>query len=99
MDQQFDILIRNARLRSNKDQHFDIGVKNGRITAIAEQLPPAASHEIDARRKSCDGVLRELASPPRQSLYARPGGGEFPQQYHNAGVGNVMTIIEEASRV
>ncbi len=30
MAQQFDILIRNARLRNNKDQLFDIGVENGK---------------------------------------------------------------------
>ena len=46
MAQQFDILIRNARLRNDKDQLFDIGIENSKITAIAEHLSQASNQRL-----------------------------------------------------
>ena len=48
MIQNFDILIRKARLRNGHDQCVDIGVTAGRIAAMAPRLAGAATTEIAA---------------------------------------------------
>ncbi len=49
MTQKYDLLIRNARLRTEPAGYRDIGIANGVITAIAEKLPATAKTEIDAQ--------------------------------------------------
>ncbi len=48
MTQQFDIVIRNARLRGRGDQLAEIGISGGRIASIADRLDGTAATEIDA---------------------------------------------------
>lgn len=49
MTKKYDLLIRNARLRTEPAGYRDIAIANGQIAAIAERLPAAAKTEIDAR--------------------------------------------------
>ncbi len=70
-----------------------------RITAIAEHLPPAANHEIDAKGNLVTESYVNSQVHLDKAYTLEMVGVDLPEQYHNAGVGNVMTIIEEASRV
>jgi cytosine/creatinine deaminase len=49
MSRQFDILIRNGRLRNQPEKLFDIGIGDGKITAVDEKLSGEAANEIDAK--------------------------------------------------
>jgi len=43
-----DIIIRNARLRQDRETAVDIAIREGRIAQIAQHLPEIAVEEIDA---------------------------------------------------
>ncbi len=49
MSSQFDILIRNGRLRNQPEKLFDIGIGDGKVTAVDEKLSGEAANEIDAK--------------------------------------------------
>lgn len=96
---QFDILIRNARLRGKKDQLFDIGIEKGRIAAIEEHLTTATNREIDAKGNLVTESFVNSQVHLDKAYTLEMVGVDLPEQYHKAGVGNVMAIIEKASGV
>ena len=49
MSSQFDILIRNCRLRGRPDTLFEIAVADGKIQEIAEKVDGSAAEELDAQ--------------------------------------------------
>ena len=49
MTDPFDILIKNARLRSKPDSLFDIGIANGQVISLGENLADEAKTVIDAQ--------------------------------------------------
>lgn len=51
MPEEFEILIKDARLRTDSQKLFDIGISNGKIAAIAEKITDPAIKTIDAKRK------------------------------------------------
>jgi cytosine deaminase len=51
MENKYEILIRNAKLRSSNEQLFDIGILNGKIATIAERIAEPAEVVLDAGKK------------------------------------------------
>jgi cytosine deaminase len=99
MAQQFDILIRHAQMRGKKDQLFDIGIEKGKIVAVEKRLTTASNHEIDANGNLVTESYVNSQVHLDKAYTLEMVGFDLPEQYHKAGVGNVMTIIEKASRV
>ena len=98
MAAHFDILIRNARLRSVSDLQ-EIGILNGRIAAIENNLEATAEFMIDAR----ENLVTESFVNPHLHLckvYTRQMmDDEALTDYHSEGMGRAMTTIELAARV
>ena len=50
MPDKFEILIKDARLRTDSQKLFDIGINNGKIATIAEKISETAEKIIDAQK-------------------------------------------------
>ncbi len=99
MPEQFDILIRRARLRGRADRLFEIGVADGRVAAIEERISGPAAVEIDARGNL---VTESFANPHLHlcKVYTlQMMDEEALKDYHGEGMGKAMTAIELAARV
>ena len=99
MTDQFDILIKHARLRNRPEKFFDVGIANGLVAAIAETLSTPAAVEIAA-----DGnlVSESFANPHLHlcKVYTLEMMDELAlQAYHGAEMGKAMTAIELAARI
>ena len=98
MPEQFDILIRQARLRHRPDL-VDIGIDNGRIMAIAPTLNGRAATELSAQGNL---VTESFANPHLHlcKVYTRQRMDDLAMQaYHQGGMGKAMNAIELAARV
>jgi cytosine deaminase len=98
MTQHFDILIRNARLRS-QPQLVDIGIEVGKIVSLAEQIEGEADLIIDAEGNL---VTESFVNPHLHlcKVYTRQMmDDEALTGYHTEGMGKAMTTIELAARV
>lgn len=99
MTDNFDLLIRQARLRGRPTQLFEIGITDGRIAAIAEQLNSAAAIEINAQ----GNLVSESFVNPHLHLckvYTASMMDEATlRDYHGGEMGKAMTAIELAARV
>jgi cytosine deaminase len=96
---QFDVIIRQGRLRGSGDQAFDIGVSAGLITEVSEKLSGTATDEIDAR----NGLVTESYANPHLHLCKvwtlDMMGDDALKDYHGESMGKAMTAIERASVV
>jgi len=63
MPHQFDILIKQAKLR-NQTKLFDIGIKGGKITAIAENIKEDSEITIDAKKNMTKSGLSKMFVKP-----------------------------------
>ena len=99
MPNQFDILIKHARLRGKPDSLIDIGVAGGRILALEENLTGDTAMLIDAQ----EGLVTESFVNPHLHLckvYTRQMMDEEAlTDYHAEGMGKAMTTIELAARI
>ena len=61
MSEQYDILIKQARLRSQPDDLMDIGISGGVIKKIGKGISGSGDTEIKARGNlvtaSCDAIF------------------------------------------
>jgi cytosine deaminase len=99
MAEQFDILIKRARLRARPDQLLEIGIVDGRIAALDEHVTGSASIEIDGGGNL---VTESFANPHLHlcKVYTLQMMDEAAlQDYHGEGMGKAMTAIELAARV
>jgi cytosine deaminase len=98
MANQFDILIRNAKLRS-EDSLKDIGISGGRISAVDEHLPGDAKTIIDA----AGSLVTESFVNPHLHLCKvytlQMMDEEALTAYQGEGMGKAMNAIELAARV
>lgn len=99
MSSEFDILIRNARLRGQPGQLQDIGIQAGVITRIAPSVAGSAPVELDAQGNL---VTESFANPHLHlcKVYTlQMMDEEALKDYHGADMGKAMTAIELAARV
>jgi cytosine deaminase len=98
MPQAFDILIKQARIRT-QPQPVDIGIADGRIAALGAVLAGESAFTIDARGNL---VTESFANPHLHlcKVYTRQMmDDEALTGYHTEGMGKAMTTIELAARV
>jgi cytosine/creatinine deaminase len=99
MGNQFDILIRRARLRSRPESLVDIGIIDGRILSMEENLAGDAEISIGAQ----GNLVSESFVNPHLHLckvYTRAMMDEEAlTDYHAEGMGKAMTTIELAARI
>jgi len=93
----FDLVIRNARLRNGK--LLDIGIKDGKIAAMKEGILGKAGEEIDAT----GNLITESFVNPHLHLckvYTLRMMDELAlQDYHGEKMGRAMSAIELAARI
>lgn len=97
--QNADLIIRNARLRRDKEQLLDIAVRGGRITQIGPQLRETAPEEIDAGRNL---VTPSFVNPHMHlcKVWTLPMMSEEALlAYQQAGMSGAAAAIELASAV
>ena len=99
MSAQFDILIRQARLRSQPGSSIDIGIAGGRVAALGADLVGDAAAVIDAE----GNLASESFVNPHLHLckvYTLQMMDEAAlEDYHGEGMGKAMNAIELAARV
>ena len=99
MSNDFDLIIRRARLRGRGERLFDLGVRAGRLAAIEEHLTGGAEVELDA----AGGLTTESFVNPHLHLCKvytlQMMDEEALRDYHGADMGKAMTAIELAARV
>ncbi len=99
MPDQYDILIRNAALRSGPNQHWDLGIGQGIVRAIEPKLDGSAALEIDA----AGNLVTESFVNPHLHLCKvytlAMMDDEAMKVYQAGGMGKAMNAIELAARV
>ena len=98
MPQHFDILIKNAQLRSSSGLN-EIGILNGRILSIEKYLEETAELTVDAQGNL---VTESFVNPHLHlcKVYTRQMmDDEALTGYHTKGMGKAMTTIELAARI
>ncbi len=99
MTEHYDILIKNAKLRSQPGNLMDIGIADGRIAAMDAHLEAEAGTVIDAGGKlvSESFVNTHLHLCKVYTLFMMDEAAL--KDYHGADMGKAMTAIELAARV
>src|SRR5688500_16435261 len=99
MAHQFDILIKQARLRDRPEAPVDIGIVGGRIFSLEENLSGEARILIEAQGNL---VTESFVNPHLHlcKVYTREMMDEEAlTDYHAEGMGKAMTTIELAARI
>ncbi len=99
MAPEYDLIIKNAQLRSNPKGLAEIGIRAGKITAIEPKLAGSAAETIDAV-----GNLVTESYPNTHlhlcKVYTLAMMDEAAlKDYHGADMGKAMSAIELAARV
>lgn len=97
--EEYDIIIRRARLRDRQGKLFDIAAVGGKITSIQEHIPGHAEHEIDAGGNL---VTETFANPHIHMCKVYTYlmiGEEAVRAYQAGGMSSAMLAIEIASEV
>jgi cytosine deaminase len=99
MPNQFDILIKHARLRGNRESLVDIGIANGRVISLEKNLSEDAKSVIDA----AGNLVTESFVNPHLHLCKvytlQMMDEEALTSYQGEGMGKAMNAIELAARV
>lgn len=99
MTNQFDILIKQARLRGRLESLVDIGIFGGRISSLEENLAGEAEILIEAQ----GNLVTESFVNPHLHLCKVYTRGMMDEEaltdYHAEGMGKAMTTIELAARI
>lgn len=99
MTNEFDILIKHARLRGKPESFFDVGIANGRVVALEENLAGDTKQAIDAEGNL---VTESFVNPHLHlcKVYTLQMMDEEALTSYNAeGMGKAMNAIELAARV
>ncbi len=99
MSETYEILIKNARLRSNGDKLVNLAIKDCKIAAIGEKITGKAEKEIDAHGNL---VTESFVNAHLHlcKVYTLPMMDEEAlKDYHGEGMGKAMTAIELAARI
>lgn len=99
MTEQFDILIRNAKLRGQASGLVNIAIKEGKVLEVGEAVQGSAETEIDAGgnlvTESFVNTHLHLCKVYTLAMMDE----EALKDYHGEGMGKAMTAIELAARV
>ncbi len=93
----YDLIVRNARLRSGKA--CDIAIARGRIEAIAEKIGGSARKEIDAQHKLVTESFVIAHLHLDKVMTGSLAEDDTLRQYQGGGMGGTMSAIEMASKV
>jgi cytosine deaminase len=99
MAEQFDILIKQARLRNKGEKFFEIGISGGKIIEISEKTGKSGKLELDAKKKL---VTESYVNTHLHlcKVYTLMMMDEAAlKDYHGADMGKAMTAIELAAKV
>jgi cytosine/creatinine deaminase len=99
MPNQFDILIKHARLRGDPGPLMDIGIVDGHVVSLEENLFGGAKFEIDAEGHL---VTESFVNPQLHlcKVYTlQMMDEEALTSYQGEGMGKAMNAIELAARV
>ncbi len=99
MSEQYDILIKQAQLRSEPDDLMDIGISGGVIKKIGKDISGVGATEIKARGNL---VTEPFANPHLHlcKVYTLPMlDEEALGYYHGEGMGRAMNAVEVAAKV
>ncbi|MEO5887010.1 MAG: hypothetical protein ABIQ77_05035 [Anaerolineales bacterium] len=99
MTDQFEILIKNARLRGRSESLLDIGIASGRVVSLEENLTGDAKQVINAQGSL---VTESFVNPHLHlcKVYTlQMMDEEALTSYNAAGMGKAMNAIELAARV
>ncbi len=99
MTEHYDILVKNAKRRSQPGKLMDIAVADGRIAAVEPRLDGTADTTIDAGGKLVTEsfVNTHLHLCKVYTLFMMDEAAL--KDYHAEGMGKAMTAIELAARV
>src|SRR5688500_17305841 len=99
MTSEFDILIKNARVRGTPDTIIDIGISDGQIASIEERISGESETTIDDQGNLVTEsfVNRHLHLCKVYTLQMMDE--EALTAYQGEGMGKAMTAIELAARV
>ena len=95
----FEILVRQARLRNSENQLVDIGITDGKISAIGEKLSGSAKTEIDAKKMLVSESYVNTHLHLCKVYTLQMMDEDALKDYHGADMGKAMTAIELAARV
>jgi cytosine/creatinine deaminase len=95
----FDILIKQARLRTSPNQLVDIGISNGKISAIGEHLEDASKTTLDAKKMLVSESFVNTHLHLCKVYTLEMMDEEALKDYHGADMGKAMTAIELAARI
>lgn len=99
MNEEYDLIIRNAVLRNDPKTKTDLAIKSGRIVKLAAKIEGKASRELDA----CGNLVTESFVNTHLHLckvYTLMKMDESAlKDYHGADMGKAMTAIELAAKV
>jgi len=93
----FDLLVRNAKLRSGR--LCDIGIASGRIESVAEKINGGAKGELDAKRMLVTEPFVVAHLHLDKVLTGMFADEATLEEYHGASMSGAMTAVELASKV
>ncbi len=99
MPDEYDLLIRRARLRKQPDEDVDIGIKEGMIQSIEPRIEAPSERTIDAESNL---VTESFVNPHLHlcKVYTLQMTDETSlEHYRGEDMGKAMTAIELAARV
>lgn len=97
MVEKFDLIVRNAMLRSNET--VDIAVSAGKIAAIAPKIDAKAATELDAAGNLVTESFVNTHLHLCKVYTLMMMDEEALKDYHGADMGKAMTAIEAAARI
>lgn len=97
MVEKFDLIVRNALLRSN--EKVDIAVSAGKIAAIAPKIDAKAATELDAQGNLVTEAFVNTHLHLCKVYTLMMMDEEALKDYHGADMGKAMTAIEAAARI
>ncbi len=99
MEEKFDILVRNAKLRKGGDKLFDIAVKGGKVAKVSEKIEGKAEKEIDASGKLVTESFVNTHLHLCKVYTLEMMDEDALKDYHGESMGKAMTAIELAARI
>ncbi len=99
MNQDYDLIIRNAVLRNDPKAKFDVAIKDGKIAKIAAGIQSKATTELDAGGNL---VTESFVNTHLHlcKVYTLMMMDEAAlKDYHGADMGKAMTAIELAAKI
>ncbi len=99
MSPQFDILIKNCRLRRMPEKQYDIGIAAGRVNEISKSIRGSGSTEIDAKGNLVTESFVNAHLHLCKVYTLEMMDEEAMKDYHGADMGKAMSAIELAARV